>query len=280
MKTISAHVLVKNEENFVWYSIMSVINYVDNLIIWDTGSKDKTREIIEEILKDSRYNKKISYTKVDGIFDEQVIRQKMLDETKTDWFVVVDGDEIWWDNSINKVVSLINDSGDALESIVVPMVLPVGDIFHYQENKAGRYKFGDRIGHFALRAINTKIQGLSSLKPHGQWGWVDGDGKMIQDRDPKRIGYIDALYMHTTHLLRTGSRSNDTSVFKRSMKLKHEIGIPFELDFYYPEVFFKPRPSIVPSPWVYPNLYFKLLSIIQTPLRKIKRRFGNEKVGY
>ena len=280
MKTISAHVLVKNEEKFVWYSIMSVIDHVDKLIILDTGSRDKTSEIIEEILKDPRYSKKISYTKVDYKFDEQQIRQKMLRETTTDWFVVVDGDEIWWEDSINKMVSLINDKGDSLESIVVPMYLPVGDIFHYQENKAGQYRFGSKIGHFALRAINTKIPGLSSLKPHGQWGWIDGEGKMIQDRDSKKIGYVDAPYIHTTHLKRTSSILDDSLVAKRTMKLKHEIGIPFPLDFYYPEVFFKERPSVVDSPWVYPSLYFRILSLIQTPLRKIKRRFRNEKVGY
>lgn len=293
---ISAHVLVKNEARFVWYSVMSVLPYVNRVRLWDMGSTDGTRAIINRIIDHPLAKGKVYYNnRVVTEFNEAKLRQEMLDEdmgvfvwsrnemldvTIADWIIVVDGDEIWWDDSIKKLTNLIHEKGNYLESIVVPAILPVGDIFHYQEKKAGRYKFGKRMGHYALRALNRKIPGLSSHKPHGQWGWTDGNERMIQDRDPKKIGFIDAPYIHVTHLPRAGSKSEDGSVMKRAMKLKHEIGIPFAKDFYYPEVFFRERPEIVPSPWQRMSFSFALLSFFQTPLRKIKRRLFKGKTGY
>ncbi len=267
---ITAHVLVKNEENFVWYSVMSVIDHVDSVLIWDTGSTDNTWKIIEEL---QRKYKKIYAKRLDlEYFDEGKIRQDMLEETKTPWFLVVDGDEIWWKDSISQVVKFINEDGEKYESIVVPTINLVGDIFHYQEKEAGKYKLLGMKGHYNLRAINKKIPGLKSSGEHMIGGWVDDEGKMIQERDPNKIKFIDAPYIHGTYLQRAGIKTGDKEVMKRSVKLKRELGIPFSLDFYYPEAFFKARPSIVPNVWKNMDFGFKVRSFFETPLRKIKRR--------
>ncbi|KKR53922.1 MAG: Glycosyl transferase family 2 [Candidatus Woesebacteria bacterium GW2011_GWD2_40_19] len=46
-----AHTLVKNEEKWLWYSVTSVIDHVDKLLLWDTGSTDKSIEIEKELEK-------------------------------------------------------------------------------------------------------------------------------------------------------------------------------------------------------------------------------------
>ena len=46
---IWAHTLVKNEEKFVWYSVMSIISHVEKVLLWDTGSTDNTPEILKEL---------------------------------------------------------------------------------------------------------------------------------------------------------------------------------------------------------------------------------------
>lgn len=280
--TITAHCLVKNEARFIWYSVMSVIKHVDQILLWDTGSTDGTEEIIEEILKTEEGKRKVKFKEI-GTVDPigfAKVRQEMLDATKTDWFIVVDGDEIWWEESIRKLVLEINDRGNEIESIVVPTYNLVGDIFHYQEDAAGEYKLADRKGHLNLRGVNREIPGIRSDRPHGTWGWVDEEGKMIQDRDPKKIVFIEAPYLHATHLRRAKIRLNDKDVPKRSKKLKYEIGIPFPKDFYYPEVFFRPKPEIVQSPWQKVNNAYKLRAFLETPLKKIKRRLFPGKVGY
>lgn len=296
---ITAHTLVKNEARFIWYSVMSVLPFVDRVRLWDTGSTDGTLEIIEEIKKHPLAKGKIFFEKRTIIpFDEQLARQLMLDEhnkvvesfedvrqdmldaTSADWFIMVDADEIWWDSSIKQLISFVRKEGHKYESVVVPTINMVGDMYHYQERKAGRYRLAGRVGHYNLRAINRRLPGLKSLGAHGVWGWADGDNKMIQDRDPKKIKFIDAPYLHATHLQRAGTRDADLRVLKRGFKRKFEIGIPFPRDYYYPEVFFRSKPDIVLDPWEPMNTSFKYRAVIETPLRKIHRRILPAKVGY
>lgn len=274
--------IVKNEERFVWYSAMSVLDYVDEVFIWDMGSKDKTRMILDELVSDPRTKGKIKLKTFETgkFFDEQKIRQMMLDETKSDWFIVVDGDEIWWNESIKKVVDTIKTEGSKIESIVVPTVNLVGDMYHYQDKSAGHYHLAGRVGHLNLRAVKRSIPGLHSARPHGLWGWVDAKEKMIQDRDPKKVFYVDAPYIHTTHLQRSKSVFLDREVFKRAFKLKHELGIEFPRDYYYPESFFLSRPETVPFVWKPMSFSFWLRSVIETPLRKLKRLLVPFKEGY
>jgi len=265
---ITAHVLLKNEEKFVWYSLMSIIKYVDEIMVWDMGSSDSTVKIIKKIESPKVVLKQIG----NDNFKEDAIRQLMLQETTSDWFIVVDADEIWWDDSIKLVIETIKEEGKNLESIVVPTMNMIGDMFHYQENEAGRYHLAGRVGHYALRAINRKIEGLHGQGEHGVFMWADEHGVKIEDRDPKRIKFLNAPYIHTTHLKRSNTLEGEKAVYKRSKKLKYEIGIEVPKDFYYPEVFFRSRPNFVKSPWETPSLKYKFIASIETPLKKFRRR--------
>lgn len=275
-----AHTLVKNEEKYLWYSVMSVICHVDRVLLWDSGSTDGSLEIERELKK--KYPDKINLKqiRIGSPEDFPLVRQEMLEETKSDWFIVLDGDEVWWEDSIKKLVKIINEKGENLESIAVPMVYPVGDIFHRQEESAGRYELAGKKGHISPRAINRRIPGLSSSNPHGTWGWTDGDGYMIQNRDPKKILFCDAPYMHFSLLPRAGNRTGDLKVMKRSKKLKFELSKSFPKDFYYPEVFFKTRPNDIPSPWQVMPWEFKFRAFFETPVRLIKRKIWHGRVGY
>jgi len=279
-KSIYAHCLVQNEERFLWYSISSVIEFIDKVLIWDAGSTDNTIKIVN-LLK-NKYPGKIIFREYGEVSTDTFYkaRQDMLNETGSDWFLVLDGDEVWWNKSIKKVYDFINEKGDKYESIVVPTYNLVGDIFHFQEDRAGRYKFGKRKGHFNLRAVKRSIPGLKSLGKHGLWGWVDEKNNMIQNRDNKKIKYLDAPYLHASFLQRGGSVKDDKLVTKRSKKFKYEFGNKFPLDFYYPEVFFKERPVVVPSVWDTPEFNFKFRAFFETPLRKVKRKIFYGKTGY
>jgi len=278
--SIWAHTLVKNEEKYLWYAVSSVIDYVDKLLLWDTGSTDGSSMIAKRLKE--KFPERIDFKQVTlrGAEEFPKVRRAMLEATDADWFIVVDGDEVWWEDSIKKVVRLISTRGSNIESIVVPMIYPVGDIFHRQEEAAGKYQIAGRKGHLNLRAVNRKIPGLSSSNPHGTWGWTDKEGKMIQDRDPRKIVFVDAPYLHFSLLPRAGERSEDEKVIKRAQKLKHELGTTFPKDYYYPEVFFRPRPDFVPSPWKRMDTKFLVRSAIETPPRKIKRRIWPGGVGY
>jgi glycosyltransferase involved in cell wall biosynthesis len=270
-----AHSLVKNEAKWLWYSVSSVIDRVDKVLLWDTGSVDGSVEIERELERE--YPGKIIFRqrKQETASDFTNVRQEMLNETKSDWFLMLDGDEIWYGDSIKKVIDTVNKKNKDVESIVVPTINLVGDIFHYQEKSAGKYRFGDIVGHYNLRLINRNIPGLHSQGIHGVWGWADGDNKMIQDRNTYK--FIDAPYLHATNLKRSDS---DINVIKREKKFRFELGENFPKDYYYPEVFFKDRPANISSPWSTMSTSFKLRAFFETPLRKIKRRVWSGRAGY
>jgi len=274
--------LVQNEERYVWYAVMSVVNHVDKILVWDTGSTDKTVEIVKKAKK--RFPEKIEFRQVvqKDIVHYTELRQQMFEATKADWMILVDGDEVWWDESLKKVVQIVkSNTGRKLESIVSRYRNVVGDIYHYQEETAGRYKINSVVGHLTIRAMSKSIKGLRFAKPHGQQGIFDSTGRLIQERDKKKRLFIEEIaYMHFTNMVRSENKSGDAKVPKRKMKLKYEIGKKFPLDYYYPEVFFRSRPLIVPSSWVKMSTAFFIKSALVTYPRQIKRRLVKGRSGY
>src|SRR3989338_7015752 len=108
---IFANTIVNNEENFIWFAIMSVVDYVDKILVWDTGSTDKTVELVKGIRETK--GDKVEFREV-GVVDKHEftkMRQMMLDESKCDWILILDGDEVWWEDSIKKVVKEIKTKG-------------------------------------------------------------------------------------------------------------------------------------------------------------------------
>ncbi len=254
---ITAHTLVKNEENFIWYAINSVINCVDEVLVWDTGSTDKTVPIIKSIKNSKIKFKEVGRVDVKDLADA---RQKMLDETQADWIFILDGDEIWPQSAIENCKLKIKNS--RCDVVVVPNHMLIGDIFHYQEESAGRYKIAGRVGHYNVRAIR-KIPGLRVEGIYPDEAYVAKEGIKVQDLEKERIFFLDEPYLHASFLPRS---------LRGNKKIKYEIGEEFPKDFYYPEAFFRSRPEIVPSPWQPMTGRYKLNALWQTPLKKIKRR--------
>lgn len=265
---IWANCIVHNEENFIWFAIMSVVDYVDKVLVWDSGSTDRTVEIIKEIIKAKP--KKIEFKEV-GLVDKHEftkMRQKMLDESDCDWILILDGDEVWWEDSIGKVVKEIKTKGGELDGIIVPFVVPVGDIFHFQKESAGQYQLLGRRGHLTLRAISKKIPGLHLGGIYGVEGYLDENNIPIQERDLKKLRFINAPFLHTTHLNR--------SLRDDHHKFKYEAGVKVSAGFSFPEVFYKERPKIVKSPFIKRSKLYEMIAFLTVPYLNIKRRISNE----
>jgi glycosyltransferase involved in cell wall biosynthesis len=121
---ITAHVIVKHEP-FIYYAVKSVYDYCDSILLYDTGSTDHTLEDIQQLIKED-VDKKIIFKQIQLGFDEEKwslsglqtfidtnagkmsvgkCRQMQLDETKTKFALLVDGDEIYHRSAIKKIAT-------------------------------------------------------------------------------------------------------------------------------------------------------------------------------
>lgn len=83
--TISACLIVKNEEDIIENCLKSLVNIVDEIIVVDTGSIDNTIEIA------SKYTNKIFYHQWDDDFSKA--RNQALEEASGQWILSIDADE-------------------------------------------------------------------------------------------------------------------------------------------------------------------------------------------
>lgn len=97
--------IAKNEESFLEKSLSSVRDLVDEIIIIDTGSTDKTKEIAK------RFTDKIfDFTWCD---DFSAARNESLKHATGDWILVLDADETVSAKDHLIIKKLLNDDADA-----------------------------------------------------------------------------------------------------------------------------------------------------------------------
>ncbi|OGY21997.1 MAG: hypothetical protein A3A65_03060 [Candidatus Chisholmbacteria bacterium RIFCSPLOWO2_01_FULL_49_14] len=260
---ITAQMLVKNEEYWIWYSVRSILPFANKVMIFDTGSTDETSKIIGSI-----HSAKLTVDEKGDATRQGLVqlRNEMKQRTTTDWILLVDGDEVWPRESLKKLGDALKGAPRKTWGIVVRTRNCVGDVWHYQPEAAGRYELLGRKGHLSIRAYRN----LPGFKWQGEYpneAFCDTDGKPINGQD-EHLRFIDTAYWHLTHLHR--STRTDHVIDRRSKK-KLEIGIkakPNEL----PEVFFSKHPSNVHSPFKASSFIEKVGAAIATPLRRVKRR--------
>lgn len=120
---LTIQTIVKNEP-FIYYAIKSVYDYCDKILLYDTGSNDEhTKEDIYQLL-DEDHRRKIVYKEIpikDGeelwsldtvqdVIEERrgfptkgQVRQRQIDDTETEYFMLVDGDEIHYKSTMEYV---------------------------------------------------------------------------------------------------------------------------------------------------------------------------------
>ncbi len=281
MKGITAHVMVKNEDCYIWYAIMSTIDFVDKMIIFDTGSQDDTKKIIEYVinLKDE-YKNKIIYqeTPVNNRNDFTVWRQKQLDMTETEFFFTVDGDEIWWEDSLKEIRDII-EKDDDVKLIATRDYYCAGDIFHYRDKKRDKYGIKgvwnntEQPPVFLEEAANIRIYsknipGLHIGGPYGIEGAFDENNKDVQNNVYKTV-VQNGYYLHASYLQRSSMKLKDVKVYSRLRKMFTSYDYTFPKDFHFPEIMYKDKPDFIFDPFKYKMGFER--KIINT-LRRIGRK--------
>ena len=112
--TITACVIVKNEEDNIKKWLDSTGNYADELIVVDTGSSDKTLEIVQ-----SSSAKLYHYDWNDNFAEA---KNYAISKATGDWIVFLDADEYFTEESVLNVKNIISKNHndfDAIMSIII-----------------------------------------------------------------------------------------------------------------------------------------------------------------
>lgn len=258
MSGITVHMIVKNEEQWIWYALASIVDYVEKILVYDTGSTDKTLELIQLF-----QSKKIIFRQKGNVTSTQLVglRNEQIEETRTDWFMLVDGDEVWPKKTISEFVDTISEAKTETIGIVVPTVVPVGDLFHFQPESTGRYQLLGKTGHLNMRGYRIS-KDYSWEGKYPLEAYVDERDIPIQE-NKSALKILKNSYWHMTHMIRSHVNTH--------AKRKLEIGE--KRKEILPEVFFEIRPEKVPSPWVTFDIQERLKAQIVTPVLTLKRMF-------
>lgn len=250
--SLTAHMLLCNEEKWVRLAILSALPFVEKLIIFDTGSTDKTIKIVKQIKSE-----KIIFQEKGKVNSKELIalRNEQIEMTRTDWFMLIDGDEVY----PSKVFEKLNDLNmDKYFGIFLRNHMCVGDVFHRLPEDYGKYQICGHYGH-----LNMKF-----YRKHDSWKWWgefpleyygDEKGNSINQMCGK-LQFLDDYYWHMSFLERSRVKSRNHIKYHLGEKIKDKL----------PEVFngevLKKR-----------SLSYFLRAVVESPLRAIKNKYKNEK---
>jgi len=261
---LTVHMVVKNEDQWVWYSLQSVLPFAARILITDTGSTDHTVPCIRSIA-----SPKIELSVVQAATSSQVTaaRQAQIEQTKTDWIWVVDGDEIYPETTAQEILRAVSQA--QYEGIVVKRFDLLGDIYHRQREGVGMYHLFGQKGHLVTRLVNQhKIDGLHYRGNYPMEGWYDSQGISTQQRSPEKWYITDNALYHAMYLRRSSLGSNLPMFNRSKYKVEKGLSVPGPI----PAVFSLPRPSFVPDALTRRSASYELAAAILTPIKELKRK--------
>ena len=169
--TLSLCMIVKDEEKFLPTCLESIKDHVDEIIIVDTGSTDKTVEIAE------KYNTKVYHHQWENSFSKA--RNYSLKYATCDWIIWLDADEEVDKEDAHKLKEVIKDN--TVDVIHIPVFnRPVGGKNFSVSNLEKIFK--NHIGIYFEGIVHNslKYSGLSKNVNIRQYhyGYHDGEGLM------------------------------------------------------------------------------------------------------
>jgi len=113
MTTLGAYIIARNEENLIEKCISLLLPYVDELVLINHGSKDKTKELM---LKFEKKNSKVKYYEMsyEKPVDMGKVRTFCIKKIQSDWFLACDADELYPKDSMQKIRQAIENPEQAI----------------------------------------------------------------------------------------------------------------------------------------------------------------------
>lgn len=106
IENLTPLIMVMNDEYWLPYVLKSVSGWFNNYVIYDVGSQDKTPEIIDWFIDNERRRANIFYRKLPSNLLPEVqgpYRNSMIAEARTDWYFILDGDEVYKQEDLQRL---------------------------------------------------------------------------------------------------------------------------------------------------------------------------------
>ncbi|MGI5828351.1 MAG: glycosyltransferase [Patescibacteria group bacterium] len=260
---VTVHTVVKNEDRFIWYTLKSVLPYVERALVFDTGSTDKTAQIVK-ILANEHPNLEFSEFPVKTPNEYGELREKQVQMTNTLWFLVLDGDEIWPEKELLKLLELTKTLPEKTIGVVNRTINCVGDIWHYLPESFGKYELLGRMGHLNIRLLRNQDYTVTRIYP-GESYLLNGQPLTSSDN----LVFSDAWYLHATHLRRSSERTDNGLFSKRRRTIAKGITMP-KKDI--PEVLLGPIPKYVEKVSEKRGIGFEVAGTVADSLRLLRNK--------
>jgi glycosyltransferase involved in cell wall biosynthesis len=116
-------VLVKNEEYWLPYCLESISGRFKRVVIYDVGSEDRTRDIIEWYTKKEKKKHGTEFRvrllpHCDPVI-QGTFRNALIAETQENWYLILDGDEVYRPRDLDKLAGqryYLNPEGMTFDS--------------------------------------------------------------------------------------------------------------------------------------------------------------------
>lgn len=261
---ISGNMIVKNEDQWIYFAINSILPFVDELLITDTGSTDHTLELIRSIQSPKI---KLTQIQIKSANDITQVRNDQVRQSSYNWIWLVDGDEIYNSDTAKEVLRAVKS--DKYKCIAVRRNDLLGDIYHRQSESVGSYEIFGEKGHLLTRLFNkSKLKDLRVVGDYPNEEYFYGESESTS-RLPLESVYITKNYLfHAMYLKRSSLGSNLKQMFNRS-KYKVETGLPVVGGI--PSVFDISPKILILNPLSKRSLLYELLAQIVTPIKSVKR---------
>lgn len=167
-KSIALCLAVYNEEKFIRYALDSCIDWVDEVVIVDGGSKDETLAIME-----SYRSPKITVYHEDNPPMFHINKQKAIERAKSDWILQLDADEEVSTELRAEIQAIIGSHDSKQESIVAYWISRKNLFLGRFLTKGGVYPdrtirlYRNGVAHFPCKTVheNVEVKGIvGSLK--------------------------------------------------------------------------------------------------------------------
>jgi len=186
--SISACMMVKNEEHFLPQCLESIKDFVDEIVIVDTGSTDRTVEIAAE------YGARIYHHPWENDFSKH--RNQSISYAKGDWILIIDADE-----------ELDRPSGPLLRSSLETLDPDVISIFVRSYMEGGKYYNESTSPRLFKNHIGMKYSGIV----HNQLGC-----------EGRSVAFVKAVIWHYGYDLEEESKKKKQDRTLRLLWRQHE----------------------------------------------------------